>query len=300
MNSVILEISNICIKTGFAGNSSPANITWLEQELLIPSDLTSIEILDKTRIALRTIIRQVFREKLLVNFKNQQIICIDPNYEFPIRNLLTRLFLHDLRAGSITFLPRSVCTIIGAGVRNGIVIDIGWNSISVTTVGDLREMEQLETVRGVKWMLSSSSNTTVSSIEGPFHSVDTSSLDFKAAFLDEDEQNDIEERSVLQLTRMMLKSLDHATRALVIPSIMFNSTIVKVPKETEIAMAHILKAEDYPKVNFTPSLGSWRGCSLYMSSVPWGAQGLKIPGEIKRDDRKSLAGDLAEMRLEDK
>lgn len=300
MNAVILEISDICIKTGFAGNSSPANVTWLKKEFLSSAVLTSAESLERTRTALRAIIRQVFREKLLLNFKSQRIICVDPNYEFPIRHMLIRLFLRDLRASSITFLPVSICTTIGAGVREGIIIEIGWHSISVIAIGDLREMEQLQTIRGVKWMLQSCSKAEVSNIDSLVCPIVASFLDYKGAFLDEDKHNDIEEKSVLQLISLLLKSLDHATRALLIQNIIFNSSIAEVPSEIKNAVTAALQSEGYAKISPTSSLGSWRGCSLYMSSVPWGAQGLKIPGEIKREDRKSLAGEMAGMNLKDK
>lgn len=55
---------------------------------------------------------------------------------------LCKMLLFDLRIKSVMYQPSSIMTLIGANLRNGLVISIGWSSLKIDLIFDLRLLKE--------------------------------------------------------------------------------------------------------------------------------------------------------------
>ncbi len=88
---------------------------------------------------LEYIITQIFKTNLLVNAKNRKIIIIE-NIFLPrfLKRVITNVFLLNVHALSLSFVPMPLITCISSGVENSLIIDIGWQQLNIIPVYDLR------------------------------------------------------------------------------------------------------------------------------------------------------------------
>lgn len=174
-NIVVLEIGNRTVKAGFAGDASPrctvpAELGWERvartqtqysaspedrqhyhslwtlrdlQEKPSSPDLSEPwykqRPLKRFEAVLEVILAHIFNTELLVDPRQQRLALIEnPLWPTPIRESIAKVCLKHLHAASIVFLESPVLDLIAAGLRSGIVVDVGWEETSVYPVYDLR------------------------------------------------------------------------------------------------------------------------------------------------------------------
>lgn len=104
---------------------------------------------------LESIIHYIFHQELIVDPKTQRVVVLEnPLWPVAIKEVITSVLLRRLRCISVTFYPAPVLEMVAAGIRSGVVIDIGWEETIISPVYDLRLLSSkvLSTDRGAKML----------------------------------------------------------------------------------------------------------------------------------------------------
>ncbi|RPA83553.1 actin-like ATPase domain-containing protein [Ascobolus immersus RN42] len=91
---------------------------------------------------LERVLRDAYTRFLLIDPRSKRVILPVPA-AFPTKRLrsITKVLLAQFGAPSVTFFPSSVFAVAGAGVRSGLVVDIGWYETIVEGVYELRPVK---------------------------------------------------------------------------------------------------------------------------------------------------------------
>lgn len=188
-NIVVLEIGNRFVRAGLAGHASPscvipvefgwrrvATVTndpvyhslWTLRELSECTTHTSdasdqtdpympdwyhTQPLKRIEVVLETMLKHAFSQELLLDPRQQRVaVPENPLWPEALRAVIAKVLLKHLHVSSLVFLPSPVLDLISAGLRSGIVVDLGWEESFVYPVYDLRLLmtESRATVRGSK------------------------------------------------------------------------------------------------------------------------------------------------------
>lgn len=109
--------------------------------------------LKRFETVLECILRYAFSLELLTDPRQQRVAIVEnPLWPSKIRQSIARVFLKHMQVSSIVFLPSPVLDLIAAGLRSGIVVDVGWEETIVYPVYDLRLllMSTKSSIRGSK------------------------------------------------------------------------------------------------------------------------------------------------------
>lgn len=87
-------------------------------------------------------LKSLFSTNLILPPSRCKVIVVQNENSLLYDYFLCKYLLFDLRIKSVMFQPKSLMTLIGANVRNGIVISIGWSSLSVDAIYDLRVLKE--------------------------------------------------------------------------------------------------------------------------------------------------------------
>lgn len=102
---------------------------------------------------LEVILTHVFLSELLVDARQQRVAIVEnPLWPSGLRESIAKVCLKTLHVASIVFLESPVLDLIAAGLRCGIVVDVGWEETTVYPVYDLRVllMNTKTSIRGSK------------------------------------------------------------------------------------------------------------------------------------------------------
>jgi len=103
---------------------------------------------------LQRALRTAMVDHVLAEAKSRKIYLGAPS-ELPdpiFERVVASLFAAVQAVPSITVLPHAVLTVVGSGMRVGLVVDIGWNETIVTAVVELREVLVRRSVRAGKML----------------------------------------------------------------------------------------------------------------------------------------------------
>lgn len=102
---------------------------------------------DKLERAVRTI----YSKHLLLDPRTKAVALVLPSV-MPtayIEKLLS-IFCRSLQVQKVTLLPQPVLSVVGAGLRSGLVVDVGWHETIITAVYELRQVDQRRSIRAMK------------------------------------------------------------------------------------------------------------------------------------------------------
>lgn len=103
---------------------------------LLNSDAPTIALLTRR---VERLLSRAYTRHLLVEAKNHRVVVCEPIlFPAPLRAVLTEALLHGQHAHSVVYIPEPLLACVGAGVRNALVVDLGWHYCTVTPVFDLR------------------------------------------------------------------------------------------------------------------------------------------------------------------
>ncbi|KKF94720.1 Actin-related protein 10 [Ceratocystis platani] len=182
---VIVEIGSRFVRVGFAGDNAPKAYLQLRPDqqrrvgdyrMFLPGyhdawrkrpigkdwgkdyelwqyDLRESD-LGLVQDKLDRILRDAFSRLLLIDSRPRRMALIVPS-SLPLPLLSTTLDIFFKRFGSpiVSLLSAPVMSTVGAGVRSGLVVDLGWSETTVSSVYEYREVRCTRSIRGSKLMI---------------------------------------------------------------------------------------------------------------------------------------------------
>jgi hypothetical protein len=99
------------------------------------------------------LIREAESKYLLLDSRAKRVALTAPSgLPRPLLSIVLRGLFEGLQAASVTVLPTSIMTCVGAGVRSALVVDLGWFESTVSAVYEYREVRQVRSVRAGKML----------------------------------------------------------------------------------------------------------------------------------------------------
>ncbi|KAL8664315.1 MAG: hypothetical protein Q9202_003130 [Teloschistes flavicans] len=123
---------------------------WGEDYELWRMDLRSVDlglVEDKVERA----VRAAYSKYLLLDSKNKRMVLILPSL-MPHRllsSLLSSIFV-NFQVPSVTLFPCPVASVVAAGCRSGLVVDIGWGETIITSIYEHREVQTRRSTRAMQ------------------------------------------------------------------------------------------------------------------------------------------------------
>ncbi|KAL2408560.1 hypothetical protein ABEF93_004979 [Exophiala dermatitidis] len=100
-------------------------------------------------------VREVYNKHLLVDAGVARLILVLPSLvPLPVLSTILTLLFERWKYSSITLLPAPGMTIAAAGLRSGLVVDLGWEETIITAIYEYREVHVRRTTRGMKALTS--------------------------------------------------------------------------------------------------------------------------------------------------
>ncbi|MCJ1408756.1 hypothetical protein MMC19_002832 [Ptychographa xylographoides] len=130
--------------------SSQNENEWSQAHELYQPDIRTLDLglfEDKLERAVRT----AYTEYLLLDAKMKRVILVLPTIlPHQIIGTVLGVFFGHCGVPGVTMLPVATMAVVAAGVRAGVVVDIGWGESVATGVYEFREVWEGRTTRGVR------------------------------------------------------------------------------------------------------------------------------------------------------
>jgi actin-related protein len=151
---------------------------WGVSYELYQNDLRELDI-GLVQDKLERAVRAVHVDYLQLDTKPRRAVLLLPSlFPTPLLEITLKvLFDHFTQTPSVSLLTQPVMCCVSAGVRNGLVIDIGWEETTVTAIGEYKQVSQKRSVRAGKQLTREMGNI----IEGSVPSEDEVKLTFEEA-----------------------------------------------------------------------------------------------------------------------
>ena len=98
-------------------------------------------------------VREIYNKHLLVDAGTAKLVLVVPSLvPHPFLDTLLMTLFQRWTFPSITLLPTTATALISAGLRSGMVVDIGWEETVITAIYEYREVKSYRSTRGVKML----------------------------------------------------------------------------------------------------------------------------------------------------
>ena len=126
---------------------------WGAEHELYRTDIRSLD-LGLVEDKLERAVRKAHADYLqLPNRPLKAVLVVPSLLPTPLLEIALRvLFNHYAQPPSVMLLTTPVLACVGAGLRNALVVDIGWEETVVTAVGEYKDVCQRRSVRAGKWL----------------------------------------------------------------------------------------------------------------------------------------------------
>ncbi|KKZ60669.1 hypothetical protein EMCG_04653 [[Emmonsia] crescens] len=99
-------------------------------------------------------IREVYNKYLLTDAGSSRlVIVLPPIVPHPLLSTLLSTIFNRWRYPSITLLPCAAMAAVSAGLRSALVVDIGWEETTVTSLYEYREIQSKRSTRAMKLLM---------------------------------------------------------------------------------------------------------------------------------------------------
>ncbi|KAI1616846.1 hypothetical protein EDD37DRAFT_59749 [Exophiala viscosa] len=96
-------------------------------------------------------VREAYNKHLLVDAGLARLILVLPSLvPHPVLSTVLTLLFERWKFASITLLPSPTMTVVAAGLRSGLVVDVGWEETTITAIYEYREILVQRTVRAMR------------------------------------------------------------------------------------------------------------------------------------------------------
>ncbi|VEU23976.1 DEKNAAC105172 [Brettanomyces naardenensis] len=259
------------------------------------------------------ILEDLFR-RINFNAMNAKVFVLDDDYHNEwYKRILADTLLNKLQARSMVLLPKSLMCVLGAGISNGLVIDCGWNMVTVEPVYDYRVLGNYSgfTRRGgmrlhyrvVEEIMSEGKEGTTE--EYDFDMVETMIRRYTEGKATEDQneatshlpnlvnscffsdgQYDIDDKPPALLAFQIVKGLPIDIRREISSHIVIVGGLSNIPGFCKTLLDQITQLLADGGLEFTAkqvySVGAWSGASLFSSSM-LPKHGVGRVRELRRD-----------------
>ena len=114
------------------------------------SDLTDVD-LDLLEDRLERAVREAYNKHLLVDAGAARLVLVLPSLvAHPVLSTILMLLFERWKYSTITLLPAPTMAVAGAGLRSGLVMDLGWEETVITAIYEYREVQVCRSVRAMK------------------------------------------------------------------------------------------------------------------------------------------------------
>lgn len=96
-------------------------------------------------------VREAYTKYLLTDLKPRRLILVlPPVMPHPLLSTLMSTLFDNFQNSSISLVPTPVPITVAAGLRSGLVVDVGWSETLVTAVYEYREVHHCRSTRAMK------------------------------------------------------------------------------------------------------------------------------------------------------
>ncbi|RFU75652.1 ro-7 [Trichoderma arundinaceum] len=175
---LIIQIGSRFVRAGFAGDNQPKAVltsepkdqrragdfrdwqqsgavdlqSWEEKYEIWRYDLREVDlglVYDK----LDRLLRDAFGRCLLIDSRPRRAgLVLDSAVPIPILSIVLDLMFKGFQTPIISLMSTATMSIVGAGIRSGLVVDIGWAETVVTSVYEYREVKSTRSERGGRFL----------------------------------------------------------------------------------------------------------------------------------------------------
>ena len=115
-----------------------------------PEDAFDIGLLEDK---LERVVREAYNTYLLTDAGTARLVLVLPSLmPHPVLSAVLSVLFGRWKFPTIALMPRPTVCLAAAGLRSGMVVDIGWQETSITSVYEYRELKTSQSVRGMKML----------------------------------------------------------------------------------------------------------------------------------------------------
>ncbi|KAK9236908.1 hypothetical protein V1525DRAFT_378498 [Lipomyces kononenkoae] len=143
---LILDIGARGIRAGIAGAErpiceipiAPDRNGRIQNHVLWDLDMRNTKMEDVHDI-LQAILRDVYYKYLLLDGKSRKVVILEnPMMSVQLKKLIAFVLFNYFQSISVTYMLSPVCSMLAAGARTALVVDIGWHETTVTPIYDYK------------------------------------------------------------------------------------------------------------------------------------------------------------------
>ncbi|SCV00340.1 LAME_0G09054g1_1 [Lachancea meyersii CBS 8951] len=140
---LVVQIGSKVVRIGNCGDHEPLlTHFWSPEDAFDESLITRL-------------FRVWLQNPLMVDCSKTEILVVE-NLLLPMakKMLIYRVFTQNLGIAKVTFVPDALMSLVASGLRNGLIVDVGWEHLMVIPVFDLRIIDhglQIST-KGGSWL----------------------------------------------------------------------------------------------------------------------------------------------------
>ncbi|KAL2222716.1 putative actin-related protein RO7 [Thermoascus aurantiacus ATCC 26904] len=126
---------------------------WTREYELWRMDLRDLD-LGLVEDKIERAIREIYNTYLLSDAGSSRLVLVLPSVmPHPLLAVILSTLFNRWRYPSITLLPSATMAVVAAGLRSGLVVDIGWAETTVTGIYEYREIETKRSTRAMKLLM---------------------------------------------------------------------------------------------------------------------------------------------------
>ncbi|OQO06666.1 hypothetical protein B0A48_08453 [Cryoendolithus antarcticus] len=127
---------------------------WAREYEVFRADVTGLD-LGLVAAVLERAVRTLHVDYLQLDAKPRKVVLAVPSLlPLPVLELsLKVLFGHDSQPPVVTLMPTPLLACVGAGLRNALVVEIGWEETVVTAIGEYKTVAERRSIRGGKMLV---------------------------------------------------------------------------------------------------------------------------------------------------
>ncbi len=132
-HAVVLDIGAAFTKVGYAGEAAPRAIVKTPPELLSASDEDAGD--SNLHDTLVAFVHKLYFEVLLVNPKDRRVVLLESMIgENRLKEALVKVLFSYFEVLSILLAPSHLMPLVGLGLQNGLVMDVGYKSCTLIPI----------------------------------------------------------------------------------------------------------------------------------------------------------------------
>lgn len=212
-------------------------------------------------MALARLIRHLISSSLLISPSSSKLFLVDTGLSAVSKRNFCDAVFEQQASASVSFLSHSLCSSMASGVRDALVVDLGWKSCKMSSVVDLRIVDCSESIE-VSREASHYKYVLNSEFKG-FGAVEKQ-------LWGASDPNALHSFSLQLLPQMIahiIKKSSLETRRRLAEHIIFTGKLSNCHLLLELILSEVSQHLHTIRASALENLGSWAGASVYCSTV---------------------------------